>query len=254
MPDTLLARSAPRSPAGLADLGVAGLEPPLVADRGPHDERDRCEGDDPEHRLGHEEHDADEHDVDQRAHQLVGADVEEPLELVDVVVEDRQQPAGRLVLEPGELEPLDVAVGVHAGLVLDGLRQVPPQDLGDVVGERLDDPHADVDGGEHDELLEPVLDAEDPGDDRVVPPHDDVHRRADEQLGHDVGQLVDDAGGDGGHHRAAVPSGVRPQADEGGGGVGVGVAGHGSGEPREASVRRRPDWPGDRQVDRSALS
>ena len=41
------------------------------------------------------------------------------------------------------------------------------------------------------QLVEPVLDAEDPGDDRLVGPHDDVDRRADEQLGHDVGELVD---------------------------------------------------------------
>ena len=60
MPATLLASSAPRSPAACAHLGVAGLEAALVAHRRPHDQRDRGEGHDAQHRLGHEEDDADE--------------------------------------------------------------------------------------------------------------------------------------------------------------------------------------------------
>ena len=73
-----------------------------------------------------------------------------------------------LVLEPGQLEALHVAVGVHAGLVLDGLRQVAPQQLGHVVGHRLDHPHDDVDQRQHDELVEPVLHPEHAGDQRLL--------------------------------------------------------------------------------------
>ena len=88
------------------------------------------------------------------------------------------------------------------------------------------------------ELVEPVLDAEDPGDDRVVGPHDDVDGGADEQLGHDVGELVDHAGGDGGDEGAAVAAGVPPQADERGG---AGVRGDVMREAMAAAIlRTRP--------------
>ncbi len=87
---------------------------------------------------------------------------------------------------------------------------------------RLDQPHDHVDGGQHEQLGVPVLDAEHPADDRVVALHDDVDRGPDEQLGHDVGQLVEHAERDGGHDGPPVPPGVAPQAHErrGGGVVG----------------------------------
>ena len=125
----------------------------------------------------------------------------------------------------GVAQDPESAFNFHPGLVLDGLRQIPPQDLGGVVGQRFDDPHADVDGGEDEELLEAVLDPEGLGDDRVLGADDDVDRGADEQLGDDVGQLVGDARGDGGDDRRAVTAGVAPQADERGG-VEVGPGGH----------------------------
>ena len=195
----------------LAHLRVARLEPALVADRRPHDQRDGSERHHAQDRFRDEEHDADEDDVDHGAHQLVGADVEEALELVDVVVEDREQPTGRLVLEPGQLQALDVLVGVHAGLVLDRLGQVAPEQLGDEVGDRLDDPHADVDRGEDEQLVEPVLDPEDPRDDRLLGPHDHVDCGADQELGHDVGKLVEHAEGHGRDDGPPMPAGVAPQ-------------------------------------------
>ena len=103
-------------------------------------------GRDDEERQPHEHHVADGED------HLVGTDVEEPLELVDVVVEDGHQPADRAVLEVGELELLDVPVGLHAHVVLDVLGEVPPRAIGDVVGDRLGDPHHDGDHGEDEQL------------------------------------------------------------------------------------------------------
>jgi hypothetical protein len=116
-------------------------------------------------------------------------------------------------------------IGVHARLVLDRLRQVAPQQVADVLRPGLDQPHDHVDGGQHEQLGVPVLDAEHPAHDRVVAPHDDVHRSPDEQLGHDVGQLVHDAERDGRDDGPPVPPGVTPQPHErrGGGVVGTGA-------------------------------
>jgi hypothetical protein len=114
---------------------------------------------------------------------------------------------------------LDVAVRVHAGLVLDGLGQVAPEDVGDVLAAGLDQPDDDVDDRQGQELGVTVLDAEGLADDRVAAADDDVDGGADEELRHDVGQLVDDAEGDRGPGRAAVAAGVVPQADQRGPGV-----------------------------------
>ena len=106
------------------------------------------------------------------------------------------EPAGR-GLVPAQVEVLDVVVGLDPQVVLDALRQAAPQHVGDVLRERLDDPDDDVDDREPAELRVAGLDAEQLADERRVAADDDVDRRADEQLGHDVGDLVDRRGDDG---------------------------------------------------------
>ena len=64
-----------------------------------------------------------------------GADVEEALELVDVVVEGGQRRARGPALVPAEVEVLDVVVGLDPQVVLDALGQAAPQHAGDVLAE-----------------------------------------------------------------------------------------------------------------------
>ena len=52
--------------------------------------------------------------------QLVEAGVQEPLELVHVVVEHGEDLAQPVLLEEGDLARLDAVVGVHPQVVLDG--------------------------------------------------------------------------------------------------------------------------------------
>jgi hypothetical protein len=59
----------------------------------------------------------------------VAPDVEEALELVDVVVEDRHQAGGVALLVEREVEVLDVVERRQPQLVLHVLRQVAPEDL-----------------------------------------------------------------------------------------------------------------------------
>ncbi len=71
-------------------------------------------------------------------------DVEEALELVDVVVEHREGPAGRAGLVPADVQGLHVPVRLDPQVVLDGLGQPAPQHLRGVVARRLEHPDHDV--------------------------------------------------------------------------------------------------------------
>ena len=134
---------------------------------------------------------------------------------------DRVRPAAR-ALVPAEVEVLRVLVGVEAQVVLHRLGQAAEHDGGDVLARGLDDPDDGIRHGQPDELRVPRLDAEQLGDERVCPAHDDVDGRADEQLGHHVRELVDRRDDDGEHEPHAVPAVARPQGGEGPGGDGGG--------------------------------
>ena len=130
------------------DSGIARRQRALETDRAPDDERHG------QHRhpghvgSGIEEDAADDQDGGDHLPDVVDAHVQEALELVDVVVQDGQQAAGGAVFEVGQLEMLDVVVGVDAQFVLQGLRQVAPGDLIEILEERLEDPDDDRQAGQ----------------------------------------------------------------------------------------------------------
>ena len=201
---------------------VALLEGPLVAKRAHDDHRDGQEGQERQGGRDDEERQADEHHVGGGDDEVVGADVEEPLELVHVVVEHGHEAARAVVLEVGQLELLDVAVGVHPGLVLHRLGQGPPEHVGDVVGDRLEDPHDHGDRRKDGQLVEPVRHPEHPPHQRlpVALVDDDVDGGADEQLRGHVADLVEHGEGAGQDHLAPVAPGVGPELPQWRGGKG----------------------------------
>ena len=112
-----------------ADLGITRLESFLEAERAPHDYRHGQENEHRDSRRQDDEGGADEGNRQEQLHHVVGAVVENPLELVHVVVEHRHQAPRGAVLEVGELELLDVGVGLDSELVLDRLGEVAPCQL-----------------------------------------------------------------------------------------------------------------------------
>ena len=183
---------------------VERLETTLEDERPDDDQRDREEGEEQQLPGRGGEDRTDEQDVEGGLQDRGGADVEEPLELVDVVVEGRERRARGPALVPAQVEVLDVVVGLDAQVVLDALGQAAPQHAGDVLAERLDHPHHGVDDGQPAELGEAGLDAEHLADERRVAADDDVDGGADQQLGDDVGDLVDGRGDDRTHEACAV--------------------------------------------------
>ena len=125
------------------DSGIARRKRALEADGTPDDEGHGQHGH-PGHVGGRIKEDAaDDQDGGDHLPDVVDAHVQEALELVDVVVQDGQQAAGGAVFEVGQLEMLDVVVGVDAQFVLQGLRQVAPGDLVEILEKRLEDPDDD---------------------------------------------------------------------------------------------------------------
>ena len=204
---------------GLAHPVVEGFDPLLVHEGCRDDDGDRQERHDEELPRRHREDRPHDEDVERGLPDRGEADVEEPLELVDVVVDGGQGAPRGPPLVPAEVEVLRVLVGVEAQVVLDGLGQAAEHHGRDVLARGLDDPHHGIGHCQPHELRVPRLDAEQLGDEGVGAADDDVDGRADEQLGHDVRELVDRRHGDGEHEADAVPAVARPQGGERSGGV-----------------------------------
>jgi hypothetical protein len=107
-----------------------------------------------------------------------------------------------------------VPVGVDPGVVLDRLRQVAPAELREVLEGRFHNPDQNVDRRDDRQLAEPVLDAEQPGDERALALHDHVDRSSDQQFRTDVGELVDGGADRRPDHLAPVAGGVLPEPEE----------------------------------------
>ncbi len=216
----------------LAHFAVARLQLALEPDRPPDDGRHRHHRH-PRHPGDDDEEDrADDEDGGGQLDQLVGAVVEEALELVDVVVENRHQPTGAAVLEVGHLERLHVGVGIDAQLVLDALGQPPPGQRVGILEHRLEHPDDQGDAGQHPQLALGIGPAE-AGDERVLARDDDVDRGADQDRRRQVEQLVQNRVEGRQPQRAAVAAGVAEEATHGMGGRG----GHGA---HISSTRREP--------------
>jgi hypothetical protein len=104
-----------------------------------------------------------------------------------------------------------VAVGVHAQVVLDLLREVAPQDRRAVLEGGLQPPDHDRQAGEEPDLLHGLRVAE-AGQEGFPALDDDVHRHADQERRREVEDLVED-GAEGGEENArAVGTRVAEQA------------------------------------------
>ncbi len=173
------------------DVEVQRLQPALEEQGSSDDQRDRQERQQQQLPGCHREHRPDEEHVQGRLQDRRRTHVEEALQLVDVVVQGRQRRALRPGLVPVDVQMLDTVVRLDAQVVLDALRNPPPQQRGGVLRGRLDDPQHDVDDGQPAQLRIAGLDAEHGRDERVLAVDDDVDGCPDEQFGDDVGDLVD---------------------------------------------------------------
>ena len=201
---------------GLAHARIARKEPLLVPHAAPHDEGDRQhgqQGDEP--RAGRKDR-AHQHDVPKDIEDGRRAVVEEPFELVNVVVDDRQQPAGAGVFEVRHVQALHMAVETGADFVLDGLAEIAPTQSGKVSKERFKEPNEGIQHHQRKNLLPAVLDAERGGDKRILPPHHHIDGHADDDLRHHVHHLGQRGPGGGEDHLAAMRPRVAPEPAESG--------------------------------------
>ncbi len=214
----------PREVVGQLARHLGGLEPHrrvarrdrvLEAEAAPQDERHRQDREQGDQRRGPEEDRPDRHAGRAHLDQIVGAVVEEALELVDVVVEDGEQLARAAIGVPGHAEALDVGVGVQPQLVLHGLSEVAPALLEEELEQALEPPHDHGQHGDHDQL---GLGRGDPhrGQPAAVSLDDGVDGEADQQRRREIEQLVEHAEAGREHDLLAVGGGVRQQPRQGG--------------------------------------
>jgi len=126
--------------------------------------------------------------------------IQEPFELVDVIVQNTDEAATRAIFKPTDFEGLHVVVKLGAHAVLHALREVAPGHRTEVAKEALQNPHHHVDGGQNEELVPPIDDAELGGDKAAFAPHHHVNDRANEDLGSDIHHLAERGIGGGLHH------------------------------------------------------
>ena len=237
----VVAQPAGQIPGPLTHLPVAGRKPALKAERPPEDHGDRQEGD-PRHRRGEHQHgSAHRHHGGDQLKDLVGPVVEEALQLVDVVVEDGEQPAAAAGLEEGHLQVLEMVVGLDAQFVLDRLGQVAPEEGIEVLEEGFGAPDQEREHRQHAQLPRHGGEAQSrqPGGALL---HHHIHRQADQDGRGQVEEFVED--GAAGRH-PDQPA-VGPQAGQEasqprrcGGLRAVGLNGHG----RRGTHQRLPPPP-----------
>ncbi len=147
--------------------------------------------------------------------QLVEAGVQEPLELVHVVVQHGQDLAQPVLLEEGDLPRLDAVVDVHPQVVLHLLGEVHEPRLVDPLEEALEEEDDDREAGEHHGHAPGVAGAGERGDPFRRLAAQGVDDPADEERRHQVQDLVGDARARGQGHAVAVRAQVTEQADHG---------------------------------------
>ena len=181
-------------PGPFAHLPVAGGQPLLKAQGSPEDHGDRNEGH-PRHHGREEHHRAtDGQHGGEELQDFIGSLIEKALELVDVVVEDRHQAAGAALLKEGHLQLLEVAIGLLAQLMLNGLGQVAPEQGVEIFKERLRAPNSKGEHGQHAQLAghRAHTPSREPGG---VLLHHHIHGQADQHRWRQVEQLVQDRTG-----------------------------------------------------------
>ena len=201
------------APGACAHRVVACLRAALEPEGAGNDRRHRRKGDDRDQRADDEEHRADENDGGEGLDQLVGTAIEEPLELVDVVVQHRNEIAGAVFFVKTRREVLSVIVAEDAQPVLHVLCQAAPEDLVEELEKRFAEPDEEGGDAEQRELLHRVCDA-DLRHEGILAAHHHVERNADQDFRHDVEDLVDDRGRDGPRHAALFLTDERQQHPE----------------------------------------
>ena len=197
----------------LAHVGVERARLALEVEGAPDDQRDGREGEQRDQRRDDEEHRPHRHHGDPHLDQGIGAAIQEALQLVDVVVHGSDQLAGAPGLEEGHVQALGVLVGIQAHVGLEALGEVAPQDLVEVLEQRLAGPDKEGQDRQNEYLLLGRGEAEARHEARLLVDHH-VDGHADQDLGGDIEQLVDDRAGAGGEDAPAVAAGVAQQAHQ----------------------------------------
>ena len=112
----------------------------LKQDRAPQDERHRQHAHPSDLGRDPKEHRADRQHRGRDLQQLVRANIQEALQLVDVVIQDRHQATRRAILEIGQLHFLHLGIGLEAQLVLQILGEVAPAQLVKILEQRFEGP------------------------------------------------------------------------------------------------------------------
>ena len=223
----IVAQLAGQIAGQLAHGRVAGRQALLEAQRAPEDQRDRNERH-PRHRGGEHHHcPAHRQHGGEQLQDLVGAVVEEALQLVDVVVEHGHQPAAAARLKKAHLQFLEVVVGLQAQLVLHRLGQVAPEQPIEVLEQRLGAPDQERDHRQHGELGRHGGHAE-AGQPGGVLLHHHVHSQTDQHRRCQVEQLVEHRAAGRQPHLAPVGAQGAEQPPQGGAALGRRTDGRGN--------------------------
>ena len=163
----------------------------MKTDRAPDDEGHR------EHRHpcdfggGVEENATDDDDCCDDLPNIVDAAVQETFELIDIVVQNGKQTTRGAIFKISQFKMLDVVVGIDSQIVLDGLGEVAPSDLVEVLEGRFEDPDKDRQPREDEELGAGILNAEF-GKERIFLRDDNIYRCADQDGRGEVEDFVED--------------------------------------------------------------
>ncbi len=197
----------------LARGGVARVQPALEPEGADQDQRDRQQRQHRQRGGQGEEHRADQQRGHEHLDQVVGAGVEEALDLVDVLVEQRHQAPAAFARDGVGRQRLQVAVGGVAQLVLQVLRQAAPAQRVQVLEQRLAGPHQHGQRHQQVQLLDRVGDAHARQEAGLLV-HHHVHGHADQQLRQHVEDLVEHGKQRAQRGIAAVGAGKTQQAAE----------------------------------------
>ena len=109
---------------------------------------------------------------------------------------------------------LNMIVGIDTQIMLDGLGEVAPSDLEEILEEGFEYPNKDRKPRDDEELGAGIFNTE-LGEERIFLRDDDIYRCADQDGRGEVEEFVEDRIEGGEEHGAAVRGGVTPEAGEG---------------------------------------
>ena len=183
--------------------------------RSPENHRDRQVGEQGHLRRHHRHADAHHQHGGDQLQDLVGTPIQKPFELVDVVIEHRHQATGAVLLEKGQLQLLQMVVGLEPEAVLGGLRQVAPEHVVEVLEQRLRRPDHKGEQGQTPQLLAGGPQTETRQHGLLLEQHH-IHGQADQDRRGQVEQLVEQGADHRCNHQAALRRQMAQQPHQGG--------------------------------------